>query len=83
VTFVEDLPNELTLHFVTDAHASIAEDALRHIDVNVRMRSVEQVRSLLAVEITLVETVLEGIAVERLIDSFSQAVAGMILSEHS
>jgi hypothetical protein len=83
VTFVENLPHGLTLHFVTDANASIAEYALRHIDLNVRMRCVEQWRAERSVEVTLVQAVLEGIAVEGLISSFSQPIAGMILSEHS
>src|SRR6185436_18268235 len=51
VSSIKDLPDKLSLDLIADADAAITDNASRHIDVNVRMGVVQQVRFVRAVEV--------------------------------
>lgn len=41
VSSIKYLPSKLALYLFADTHAAITDNALRHVDVNIRMRVVE------------------------------------------
>jgi hypothetical protein len=66
VTAIKYLPHKLTLNFFADAYAAIASNAFGHVDVNVRMRVVNEVWFIRPFEITFAQTIPQRLVVKGL-----------------
>ncbi len=82
MTSIKDLPDKLSLNLIADAYAAITDNALRHIDVNVRMGVVEQVWFVRAVKVALSQTVVKCVSVKWFLRKLVESFARMILSQH-
>src|SRR6185503_20823181 len=77
VATVPYLPHELALHFVAYANAAIAIDTLRHIDMDIRVRIIEQRRMARSAAFGF-ESVVSKIAMKLLIGETSNHITRVL-----
>jgi hypothetical protein len=82
VSLVEDLPDELTLHFITDPHTAVTENALRHVDVDIWMRVVDAGPFLYSHEVSFFQAVLNCATMKWVVWLSSKGVPGVVLRQH-
>ena len=67
VTAIKYLPHKLPLNFFADPYTAVASNAFGHVDVNVRMRVVNEVWFIRSVEITFAQTISQRLVVKGLV----------------
>lgn len=79
---IENLPNELTLYLIAEPHTAITVNALRHVDVDIRMRVVDERRFTYSPEVAFFQSVLDCVTMKGFIRRFPKSMRRMILGQH-
>jgi hypothetical protein len=80
IATVPHLPHELALDLVADAYATVAINALRHIDVEIRMRIIKESPISLLGAFTL-ESVISKVTMEFLFWKASDRIARILVGQ--
>jgi hypothetical protein len=80
---VNDLPYKLTLKFVANPHTAVAENALRHIDVNVWVRIIEQFGVMATIEVCFTQAILQRKTMKIFTRKPTKCVRRMVPGKHA
>ncbi len=82
VSPVEYLPDKLSLNLIANPHTAVAENAMRHVNVDIWVRIVVQFLAVNA-EVFLSQTVLQGELMKGFFGKATKGVSRMILGQHA